>query len=112
MDDVATASDAAPEPSRTARLIHSDILPPGVRFGEGEGHGFGGYVRRRDDPAPGGSRAGCYGHYGAAGTIAWVDPAQGLAATVMVQQFPHDHTPILQEVRAAIAADLAEGGGS
>lgn len=90
----------------TARLIHTNILPEGVANFEGQGHGFGGYVRLHDDPTPGGLKAGSYGHYGAAGTTAWIDPASGLAAVVMVQQFPADHTPIVSEVRVAIAEDL------
>ena len=90
----------------TARLIHTNILPEAVTDFEGQGHGFGGYVRLRDDPAPGGLRAGAYGHYGAAGTTAWIDPASGLAAVVMVQQFPADLTPIVNDVREAIAEDL------
>lgn len=90
----------------TARLIHMNILPEAVTDFEGQGHGFGGYVRLRDDPAPGGLRAGSYGHYGAAGTTAWIDPGARLAAVVMVQQFPTDHTPIVTDVRVAIAEDL------
>ncbi|KQY95018.1 MULTISPECIES: serine hydrolase [unclassified Brevundimonas] len=90
----------------TARLIHTNILPEAVTGFDGQGHGFGGYVRLRDDPAPGGLRAGSYGHYGAAGTTAWIDPESGLAAVVMVQQFPTDHTPIVNDVRRAIAEDL------
>lgn len=104
--DEGRVGDARVMRPETARLIHTNILPEAVTNFEGQGHGFGGYVRLRDDPAPGGLRAGSYGHYGAAGTTAWIDPASGLAAVVMIQQFPTDHTPIVNDIRVAIAEDL------
>lgn len=104
--DEGRAGDGRVMRPETARLIHTNILPEAVANFDGQGHGFGGYVRLHDDPAPGGLKAGSYGHYGAAGTTAWIDPASGLAAVVMVQQFPADHTPIVSDVRVALAEDL------
>ena len=68
----------------TARLIHTNILPEAVTNFEGQGHGFGGYVRLADDPAAGGLKAGAYGRHGAAGTTAWIDPSADVAAVIVV----------------------------
>lgn len=104
--DGGRAGDVRVMRPETARMMHANILPEAVSDFDGQGHGFGGYVRLRDDPAPGGLRAGSYGHYGAAGTTAWIDPASRLAAVVMVQQFPTDHTPVVNDLRVAIGEDL------
>ncbi|WP_421728728.1 serine hydrolase domain-containing protein [Brevundimonas sp.] len=85
----------------TARLIHSDVMPPALSQ-DGNGYGFGGFVVR-----PGSSDAGQYGWDGAAGTKAWIDPARRYAAVMMVQFFPWGAIGIANEVRAAVAADIA-----
>lgn len=84
----------------TARLVRTDILPPGQEA-NGGGFGFGGYVAR-----PGAWNAGEYGWDGAAGTKGWLDPARGYAAVVMVQFFPWGALPVATEARAAILEDL------
>ena len=85
----------------TARLIHSDIMP-GNLSQNGNGYGFGGFVVR-----PGQADAGQYGWDGAAGTKAWIDPARRYAAVMMVQFFPWAEIGIANEVKAAVAQDLA-----
>ena len=86
----------------TAQLIHSDIMPTNLSQ-DGNGYGFGGFVVR-----PGHADAGQYGWDGAAGTKAWIDPARRYAAVMMVQFFPWAEIGIANEVRAAVAQDLAQ----
>jgi CubicO group peptidase (beta-lactamase class C family) len=84
----------------TARLAISNLLPAGVRVtGNGtpdtavaEGYGAGGWVYLRDVPK--GVRAGTYGWFGAAGTIAFIDHAKKLRVTVMVNYFPANKWPL------------------
>jgi CubicO group peptidase (beta-lactamase class C family) len=85
----------------TARLVMSDILPPGVRFEQSGGFGFGGRV-----VAPGSTdgSAGTYGWGGAAGTIFWVDPVLRDVVTLMVQYMPSEAYPLRKELRAALSA--------
>ena len=100
----------------TAALAMSNLLPPGVVFGglgagtggtmsSQMGFGAGGSVYLAD--APGGAGKGTYGWGGAAGTIAFVDPARRARATIMVQYFPGEKWPVRQEVLAAMQQDLA-----
>lgn len=84
----------------TARLIRTDILPDGLTAVEG-GYGFGGWVAR-----PGHRRQGEYGWSGAAGTQAWIDPEQRLAATIMIQAMPSRTLDLVPDLRAAIDSDL------
>ncbi len=80
----------------TARLIMSNILPPGV-LGENDQHfGFGGSVDRT---------TGEYGWSGAAGTIAFADPTARTAVVVMVQDLGRGLT-VDADVRRALAQDL------
>jgi len=83
----------------TARLVHSDILPPALDY-YGNGYGFGGYVGR-----PGHS-LGEYGWDGAAGTKAWLDSENRYAAVMMVQFMPWGAVHIADEVKAAVRQDL------
>lgn len=88
----------------TVKLALSNLLPEGVRVvGNGtpntalaEGFGAGGWVYLEDVPQ--GVRAGTFGWFGAAGTIAFIDPAKGLRVTVMVNYFPGDKWPLHSEV--------------
>lgn len=100
----------------TVRLALSDLLPPGVVFrGAGAitggggtarlGYGAGGFVTLADQPN--GLRAGSYGWNGAAGTVAWVDPARRTRATIMVNYQPGTLYPLAAETGRALAADLA-----
>lgn len=84
----------------TARLIRTDILPEGLTAVEG-GYGFGGWVAR-----PGHRRQGEYGWSGAAGTQAWIDPEQRIAATIMIQAMPSRVLNLIPDLRAAIDADF------
>ncbi|MBN8846795.1 MULTISPECIES: serine hydrolase domain-containing protein [unclassified Sphingomonas] len=101
----------------TAALAMSNLMPPGVTFG-GLGDGTGGTMSAKMGFGAGGSvyledgpgglpSKGTYGWGGAAGTIAWVDPAKKVRGTVMVQYFPSEKWPLRQEVVAALVKDVA-----
>ncbi|WP_258042994.1 serine hydrolase [Sphingomonas sp. NBWT7] len=101
----------------TAALGMSNLLPAGVTFG-GIGGGTGGAMSARmgfgaggsvylEDTPNGGPSKGTYGWGGAAGTIAWVDPARKMRGTVMVQYFPAEKWGLRQSVPAALARDMA-----
>ena len=99
----------------TVRLAMSNLLPVGVFYPGAvaatggttnpQGFGAGGSVVIRD--TPGGPAKGTYGWGGAAGTIAWVDPANQVRATIMVNYLPGDKWPLRKEATASIYADLA-----
>ncbi|MEO7687681.1 MAG: serine hydrolase domain-containing protein [Sphingomonas sp.] len=97
----------------TAALMMSNLLPAGAdtsllnRLGNvGKlGFGAGGSVFLEDKP--GGPSKGTYGWGGAAGTIAWVDPARRARGTVMVNYFPGEKWPLREEIAAALATDTA-----
>lgn len=88
----------------TVDLAMSNLLPDGVRVAgigtpdtvQAEGFGAGGWVYLAD--APQGVRAGTYGWSGAGGTIAFIDPRQGLRVTVMVNYFPPNKWPLHNDV--------------
>jgi len=92
----------------TVRLALSNLLPTGVRVvGSGtpslpvaEGYGAGGWVYLAD--VPNGVRAGTYGWFGAAGTIAFIDRATGTRVTVMTNYFPADKWPLAIDVTNAL----------
>lgn len=99
----------------TAALAMSNLLPPGVAFG-GIGGGTGGAMSAKmgfgaggsvylEDAPNGGPSKGTYGWGGAAGTIAWVDPARKMRGTIMVQYFPAEKWGLRQSVPAALARD-------
>ena len=101
--------------AETVRLALSNLLPAGVTFGGAGavtgtgatarmGYGAGGFVTLTDQL--GGLRAGSYGWNGAAGTVAWVDPARRMRATIMVNYSPGTLYPLSQETGRALAADL------
>lgn len=100
--------------AETVALAMSNLLPPGVVFrglggGTGgdtnpeQGYGAGGSVYLRD--VPGGASKGTYGWGGAAGTVAWIDPARKLRGTIMVNYFPADKWPLRTDVIKALYAD-------
>lgn len=102
----------------TVRLGMSDLLPPGVTFGgpgtisggeatNPQGFGAGGFVYTSDKP--GGLSRGAYGWGGAAGTLAWVDPAKGMRGTVMVNYLNGD-VPLSADVSRALAKDMERLG--
>ncbi|MGI9374716.1 MAG: serine hydrolase domain-containing protein [Tsuneonella suprasediminis] len=86
------------------RLGASNLLPEGIvtkgTFVDGAGFGAAGRVGL-------GARAGTYGWGGAAGTIAFVDFAHNLRATMMTQYMPSEVYPIHSAFPAAVAKDLA-----
>nr|WP_314471213.1 serine hydrolase domain-containing protein [uncultured Sphingomonas sp.] len=99
----------------TAALAMSNLLPAGVAFG-GIGSGTGGAMSAKmgfgaggsvylEDAPNGGPSKGTYGWGGAAGTIAWVDPARKMRGTVMVQYFPAEKWGLRQSIPAALARD-------
>ena len=93
---------------QTARLAMSNLLPEGVRVVENvttaktpaTGFGAGGSLYLAD--APDGIHAGTYGWFGAAGTIAFIDPRQHLRVTVMVNYFPPKGWPLYEDVVKAL----------
>ena len=97
----------------TVRLAMSDLLPPGTdrselaamtrESGVPMGFGAGGSVYLAD--RPGGPAKGSYGWGGAAGTIAWVDPAHKVRGTVMINLF--GDTELKHAAARAVYADLA-----
>lgn len=100
----------------TVRLAMSNLLPAGVVFagapgGSGGdtapkmGFGAGGSVYL--EGVPGGPGKGTFGWGGAAGTIAWADPANKVRATVMVNYFPSDKWPLRADAVKAVYADVA-----
>lgn len=91
----------------TVRLAMSNLLPPGVTFQDDQGFGAGGFSYLRDKP--GGLHRGAYGWSGAAGTLAWIDPARGMRGTVMVNYLPGTAYPLAEQVGAALARDAARG---
>jgi CubicO group peptidase (beta-lactamase class C family) len=98
----------------TAALMMSNLLPPGVtydpsRIGAGPaqkaGFGAGGSVLLEDQP--GRPSRGTYGWGGAAGTVAWVDPARHMRGTIMVNYFPGEKWPMREQALTALMTDLA-----
>ena len=102
--------------AETAKLAMSNLLPPGVAFGELPG-GTGGTMGPKMGFGAGGSviledkadsmGAGTYGWGGAAGTIAWVNPVRKMRGTVMVNYFPGEKWPVRTETVKALQSDLA-----
>lgn len=105
----------------TIAAMTSNLLPAGVTFGGigggtggttapvPMGFGAGGSVYLADGPGgfPG---KGTYGWGGAAGTIAFVDPARKFRATVMVNYFPAERWPLRAEIAQALGKDAARLG--
>ena len=101
----------------TAHLMMSNLLPNGLLYsgvaattggtngGPKMGFGAGGSVYLED--APGGAGKGTYGWGGAAGTIAFVDPARRVRGTVMVNFFPGERWGLRADVVPALFADAA-----
>ncbi|MBB5713271.1 serine hydrolase domain-containing protein [Sphingomonas aerophila] len=102
----------------TVRLAMSNLLPAGVTFGGvgggtggtdasvPMGYGAGGSVYLADGPG-GVPSKGTYGWGGAAGTVAFVDPAKRIRGTIMVNYFPADRWPVREEAVRAFGRDLA-----
>ena len=95
--------------AETVKLAMSNLLPSGVTFtgipGTGAqnaagGYGAGGFVTLAD--VPGGPGAGTYGWGGAAGTIAWVDPTNGVRASAYVNYFPAEKWPLRADLMKAV----------
>jgi CubicO group peptidase (beta-lactamase class C family) len=102
----------------TVRLAMSNLLPAGVTFSgvagttggtqatAPMGYGAGGSVYLADGPG-GMPSKGTYGWGGAAGTIAFVDPARHFRGTIMVNYFPSDRWPVRKEAVTALVQDMA-----
>jgi CubicO group peptidase (beta-lactamase class C family) len=94
--------------AETVRLGMSNLLPAGVFFdndGVKQGYGAGGFSYIVDQP--GGLAKGAYGWGGAAGTLAWVDPARRSRGTVMVNYFPAGRYELSKEIGSALRRDVA-----
>jgi CubicO group peptidase (beta-lactamase class C family) len=89
----------------TARLMMSNLLEPGVKFGTDSGYGAGG--RSTLVTVPGGEGAGTYGWSGAAGTHAFVDRATGLYVVMMTQFMGPPNNPLVADLTAAVYKDHA-----
>ena len=98
----------------TVAMAMSNLVPEGADMsllggltGAGKlGFGAGGSVYLAD--SPGVARKGTYGWGGAAGTIAFVDPARGLRGAVMVNYMPGEKWPLRADLNQALAADLPQ----
>ena len=92
----------------TVRLAMSNLLPGDVRVMKdvspaatpARGFGAGGSVYL--ESVPGGVSAGTYGWFGAAGTIAFIDPTKRLRVTVMVNYMPMKKWPLYDDLVRAI----------
>jgi CubicO group peptidase (beta-lactamase class C family) len=89
----------------TARLMMSNLLEPGVKFGADSGYGAGG--RSTLVAVSGGEGAGTYGWSGAAGTHAFVDRSSGLYAVMMTQFMGPPNNPLVGDLTAAVYKDHA-----
>ncbi len=92
----------------TARLGMSNLLNPGVAtentYVAGQGFGAGGRVTLEADRF--GAGAGTFGWGGAAGTIAWVDPAKGVRASGFVQYMPGEALPFGKDFGKSVYISL------
>lgn len=90
----------------TAQTAMSNLLPEGTATGgtfvEGAGFGAGGRVTLPDSPTGG----GIYGWAGAAGTIAFVDPARGIRFGAYANYMPSEAYPFQRDVTGRFLADL------
>ena len=106
----------------TVATMMSNLLPAGVFFqgiGGGTGgtqaaaklgFGAGGSVYLTDGPG-GFPSKGTYGWGGAAGTIAYIDPAKHFRATFMVNYMPPERWPTRTDLAGALARDAARLAG-
>jgi len=93
--------------TQTARLAHSNLLPPGVKAWDGNDFGAGMGVANATSAVAGQEPAGSYGWAGAAGTIMWNDPMNRLSVVMMTQFIPSHAYPVWRELREAVYRDLA-----
>ncbi|RJF90510.1 serine hydrolase domain-containing protein [Sphingomonas cavernae] len=93
----------------TARLGMSNLLPQGVTLGAGfpPGTGFGAGGRVATRSIAGGKGEGAYGWEGAAGTVAWVDPARGIRACGFAQFLPFGAFSFQTDFPKAVYAGVA-----
>lgn len=97
----------------TASLAMSNLLPEGVRVVKDvspatvPGRGFGAGDSVYLESVKGGVGPGTFGLFGAAGTIGFVDPANGLRVTVMVNFMPMKQWPLYDDLVRAIYHDTA-----
>lgn len=87
----------------------SNLLPAGTStagsFVAGQGFGAGGRVKIAADDTP--AAVGTFGWGGAAGTIAWVDPARNLRVGGYAQYMPAESYPFSRDVGKAVYSDIA-----
>jgi CubicO group peptidase (beta-lactamase class C family) len=96
-----------PESVRQMTTVQSGELKTG--FTPGNGWGLGWCVVREPQGVSRTLGKGSFGHGGAYGTQAWVDPERKLAHVIMVQRanFPNsDDSGLRKDVHEAVAADL------
>ncbi len=89
------------------RTVASGDLKTG--FTDGNGWGLGVCVVREPQGVSAALSAGSYGHGGAFGTQAWIDPVKGVAYVLMVQRanFPNSDNSDVRNVFQEAAAGLA-----
>jgi CubicO group peptidase (beta-lactamase class C family) len=98
-----------PETVRTMRTIQTGELKTG--FTPGDGWGLGVCVVREPQGVTAMLSPGTFGHGGAYGTQAWIDPAKGIVYILMVQRanFPNsDASPVRQVFQQAVADAIAK----
>ncbi len=99
----------------TVRLALSNLMPPGLFFYPGAsagipqdrrirlGFGAGGFVTLESQR--GGLGKGSFSWMGAAGTVMFVDPENGLRGSMMINFMPSEQWPLRDEFYAAIEVD-------
>ena len=89
------------------RTVASGDLKTG--FTDGNGWGLGVCVIRQPQGVSAALSAGSYGHGGAFGTQAWIDPVKGVAYVLMVQRsnFPNSDNSDVRKVFQEVAASIA-----
>jgi len=98
-----------PESIKLMSSIQTGEIKTG--FTEGNGWGLGVCVVRQPQGVSAMLSPGTFGHGGAWGTQAWIDPVKGLAYILMVQRtnFPNsDASDLRKDFQAAAAAALAK----
>jgi CubicO group peptidase (beta-lactamase class C family) len=94
--------------TKTARLMMSDLMEPGVVATLGAGaSGFGAGGRLVTSAVPGGEAVGTYGWSGAANTQAFVDRETGFYTVLMTQVMNWSGNTVLADLTKAVYADIA-----
>ena len=97
----------------TVKQMCSLQTPESIRTGftEGNGWGFGWCVVRRPQGVTEKLSPGTFGHGGAYGTQAWIDPVKGVAYVLMTQRsnFPNSDNSDLRKAFQQAAGEMVSG---